>query len=75
MTPVYPAKQVAQAIVGLVEKPEREIVVGQAVYLSIFQKTLAPDLYEPMMARQVDREHFQDHKSAPHTNGNVISPM
>ncbi|MBW4558304.1 MAG: SDR family oxidoreductase [Trichormus sp. ATA11-4-KO1] len=75
MTPVYPARQVAEAIVGLAERPQREIIVGQAVYLQILQKTLAPDLYEPMMAKQVDQDHFQDHKPAPHTDGNVFEPM
>lgn len=75
MTPVYPAKQVADAIVELVNKPQREIVVGQAVYLQILQKTLAPDLYEPMMAKQVDQDHFQDHKPAHITDGNVFQPM
>ncbi|MDB9347506.1 SDR family oxidoreductase [Nodularia spumigena] len=75
MSPVYPAKQVAEAIVGLVDKPEREIVVGQSVYLMLLQKTLAPDLYEPMMAKQVDQDHFQDHKPAPLSDGNVFEPM
>ncbi|MBE9052905.1 SDR family oxidoreductase [Nostocales cyanobacterium LEGE 11386] len=75
MSPVYPAKQVAEGIVGLVERPQREIIVGQAVYLQILQKTLAPDLFEPMMAKQVDQDHFQDHKPAPHTDGNVFEPM
>lgn len=72
MNPVYPAKQVAEAIVGLVDRPQREIIVGQAVYLQLLQKTLAPDLYEPMMAKQVDQDHFQDYKPAPLSDGNVF---
>ncbi|MBE9198680.1 MULTISPECIES: SDR family oxidoreductase [unclassified Nodularia (in: cyanobacteria)] len=75
MNPVYPAKQVADAIVGLVDKPEREIVVGQTVYLQLLQKTLAPDLFEPMLAKQVDQDHFQDHKPTPQTDGNLFEPM
>ncbi|MEA5515275.1 SDR family oxidoreductase [Nodularia sp. UHCC 0506] len=74
MSPVYPAKQVAEAIVGLVDKPQREIIVGQSVYLMLLQKTLAPDLFEPMMAKQVDQDHFQDHKPAPLSDGNVFEP-
>jgi short-subunit dehydrogenase len=75
MTPVYPARDVAKAIVGLVERPQREIIVGQAYYLAALQKTVAPDVFEPMMARQVDQDHFQDHKPAPQTDGNVFEPM
>lgn len=75
MNPVYPARQVAEAIVELVDKPQREIVVGQAVYLQLLEKTLAPDIYEPMMAKQVDQDHFQDHKPAPHSEGNVFEAM
>jgi hypothetical protein len=75
MSPVYPAKQVAESIVGLVDRPQREIIVGEAVYLQILQKTLVPDLYEPMMAKQVDQDHFQDHKPAPLNDGNVFEPM
>ncbi|WP_066380149.1 MULTISPECIES: SDR family oxidoreductase [unclassified Anabaena] len=75
MTPLYPAKQVAEAIAGLVERPQREIIVGQAVYLQVLQKTLTPDAFEQMMANQVDQDHFQDHKPAPHTDGNVFEPM
>jgi short-subunit dehydrogenase len=74
MNPVYPAKQVAEAIVGLVERPQREIVVGQAVYLAILQKTLAPDVFEAMFAKQVDQDHFQDHQPAPQTDGNLFEP-
>ncbi|MEA5618088.1 SDR family oxidoreductase [Cronbergia sp. UHCC 0137] len=75
MNPIYPSKEVAEAIVGLVERPQREIIVGQAAYLQILEKTLAPDLYEQMMAHQVDRDHFQDYKSAPRTDGNLFESM
>ncbi|WP_414579396.1 SDR family oxidoreductase [Anabaena sp. CCY 9402-a] len=75
MTPVYSAREVAEAIAGLVERPQREIVVGQAVYLALLQKTLAPDVFERMMATQVDKDHFQDYKPAPQTHGNVFEAM
>lgn len=74
MSPVNPAKDVAEAIAGLVERPQREIVVGQAVNLMVLQKTLAPDLFEPMFAKQVDQDHFQDHQPAPQTEGNLFEP-
>ncbi|MFQ4145983.1 SDR family oxidoreductase [Chlorogloeopsis sp. ULAP02] len=75
LSPVYPAKDVADAIVGLVEKPQREIIVGQAGYLLALEKTVAPDLEERMMARQVDEDHFQDYKPATPTDGNLFEPM
>ncbi|WP_235147989.1 MULTISPECIES: SDR family oxidoreductase [Fischerella] len=75
LSPVYPAKDVAEAIVGLVNRPQREIIVGQAGYLLALEKTLAPDLEERMMARQVDQDHFQDKKPAAPTDGNLFQPM
>lgn len=75
MTPVYPVRQVAEAIVGLVEKPQREIIVGQAAYLQVLEKTLAPDVFERMMAGQVDQDHFQDYEPAPKTEGNVFESV
>ncbi|MBE9170215.1 SDR family oxidoreductase [Pleurocapsales cyanobacterium LEGE 06147] len=74
MNPVYPAQQVADAIAGLVENPQREVIVGQAGYLMVGQSMFAPELYERMMAQQVDNDHLQD-KPAAETNGNLFEPM
>jgi short-subunit dehydrogenase len=75
LNPVYPSQQVADAIVELVEKPQREVIVGQAGQLLVAQSTLMPELYERMMARQVHQDHFQDYKPAPNTKGNLFEPM
>ncbi len=75
LNPVYPAKDVAEAIVGLAERPQREVIVGQAGYLLAVQKTLAPDFCEQSMASQVDQDHFQDKKPEAPTDGNVFEPM
>lgn len=74
MNPVYSAQEVADAIAGLVEKPQREVIVGQAGYLMAGQSTFAPELYERMMAEQVDQDHLQDKPALP-TNGNLFEPM
>lgn len=75
LSPIYPPTDVAKAIAGLIEKPQREIIVGQAGYLLALEKILTPDLEERTLARQVDRDHFQDYKPASPTDGNLFEPM
>ncbi|PSB17388.1 short-chain dehydrogenase [filamentous cyanobacterium CCP2] len=74
LDPVYPAEKVAEAVVNLVKKPQREVLVGEAGYLLALQETFTPELYERMMAQQVHQNHFQD-KLAPDTAGNLFEPM
>jgi NAD(P)-dependent dehydrogenase (short-subunit alcohol dehydrogenase family) len=74
MNPVYPSQKVAEAIVSLVERPQREIVVGEAGYLMMAQHGLTPELYEKTMAQQIDRDHLQD-APAPPTEGNLFEPI
>jgi short-subunit dehydrogenase len=74
MNPVYPSQKVAEAIVALVERPEREIIVGEAGYLMVAQFGLTPELYEKTMAQQVDRDHLQD-APAQVTEGNLFDPI
>ncbi len=75
LSPIYPPKDVAKAIAGLVEKPQREIIVGQASHLLALEKILTPELEERTLARQVDRDRFQDYKPAPPTDGNLLKPI
>lgn len=74
MDPVYPAESVADAIAGLIIKPQREVIVGEAGYLMVGQSTLTPDIYERMMAQQVDQNHLQDWPVLS-TDGNLFEPM
>jgi NAD(P)-dependent dehydrogenase (short-subunit alcohol dehydrogenase family) len=74
MPPVYPAQSVADAVVGLVEHPRRQVFVGNAARMAVAQHTLAPNLTQRMLARMVDRQHLQD-RPAPPTAGNVLTPM
>ena len=74
LSPVYDAGKVADAIVGLAERPRREVIVGGAGRLMSWQHTLAPALAERAFAAQVERDHFQD-GGAPATEGNLFEPV
>ena len=74
MPPVYPAERVARAIVSLVRKPRREIVVGPAGRGILLQYKLAPRLAERLMAVQVDRTHLSRRNDAPDSEGNLVQP-
>jgi short-subunit dehydrogenase len=74
LEPVYAPELVAEAIVGLAEKPRREVVVGNAGRLMMMQHSLAPGLYERAAARQIDEQHLRD-RPAPPQRGNLFEPM
>jgi short-subunit dehydrogenase len=74
MDPVYAAEDVADTIVGLVKRPQREVVVGAAGYPLIAQATLTPDMFEQTFARQVDENHLEKTPAAS-TKGNLFEPM
>lgn len=74
LPPVYSPEQVAKAIVGCIEKPRREVYVGPAGAVMAKSRTLAPALAEKMVAKQVEKEHFQDRFEEP-TEGNLYKPM
>jgi len=74
MSPVYPAEQVARAIVSCAENPEREVMVGNAARVLNVLHTVAPALHDAILARQVERHHFQD-RPASKTPGNLFDPM
>jgi NAD(P)-dependent dehydrogenase (short-subunit alcohol dehydrogenase family) len=71
--PVYDAAEVAAAIAALAERPRREAMVGRAGRLLALAHTLAPELVERRLRRQVEQEHFQD-QPAPPNAGNVFEP-
>jgi short-subunit dehydrogenase len=72
--PVYTAEMVAQAILGCMVHPQREIFVGKSGAGLAGLRTLAPALAERMMAKQVDQEHFKEQFEEP-KQGNVFAPM
>jgi len=73
--PVYKPEQVADAILNCMKHPEREIVVGGAGRMIIGARRVMPRVMEKIFAFQVDRDHFKKGKSAPVSNGNVLTPM
>ena len=74
LSPLYGVDKVADAIVGLAERPRREVIVGGAGRLMSWQHTLAPALAERAFAAQVEKDHFQD-GGAPATEGNLFEPV
>jgi short-subunit dehydrogenase len=74
LDPVYPAEQVAAAILQLAEHPRRELVVGSSGRKLLAMRTVAPPLAERLIARQVEKNHFED-RSAPASDGNLFEPM
>lgn len=72
-SPIYPPEQVTNAILQLIEKPQREVILGNAGRKLVWQSFLTPNHYEKTVTEQVDQDHFQD-KSARSTAGNVFEP-
>jgi NAD(P)-dependent dehydrogenase (short-subunit alcohol dehydrogenase family) len=74
LEPVYEPERVAATIVGLARRPRREVVVGSAGRVMMAVHALSRGLYEPMFARQIDRNHLQRRPAEP-TRGNLFEPM
>ncbi|MFG1998183.1 SDR family oxidoreductase [Spirillospora sp. NPDC048911] len=71
MPPVYPAEQVAKAIVRLANHPQREVIVGRAGHVMRRQARKRPHVLERVAARQVDRTHLSREEPAPAMSGNL----
>ncbi|MBI4396050.1 MAG: SDR family oxidoreductase [Elusimicrobia bacterium] len=74
MPPVYSARHVAETIVRVAQRPQREVFVGSVAGPINFLRKFMPGLAERMMARQVEKKHFQDLAVGP-TQGNLFAPM
>ncbi|MFF8935430.1 SDR family oxidoreductase [Streptomyces paradoxus] len=74
MPPVYTPERVADAVVALVRRPRREVVVGPAGRALVRQTRMAPALAERAMARQTDRTHLDHDEDAPATHGALHVP-
>ncbi|MEE1927087.1 SDR family oxidoreductase [Streptomyces sp. TRM 70351] len=74
MPPVYSPERVAHAIVGLADKPRREVVVGPAGRALVRSARRSPARAERLMTRQVDKAHLSRRKSAPSGHGNLYTP-
>ena len=74
MTPVYPVQSVADAIVDLIRKPRREVIVGDAGRLFAALRRMSPALAEHTMRRQVEQDHFAETRGVDTTQGIIHSP-
>lgn len=74
MEPVYSPEDAAAVILDVVRRPRREAFVGTAARLMATGHAVAPALMERVMARKVDRNHFQN-RPAPPSPGNLSRPM
>jgi short-subunit dehydrogenase len=71
--PIYSPDIVSDAILSLIKKPQREIILGGPGRKLVWQSFLTPRHYEKTVTRQVDQDHFQD-RPAGATSGNVFEP-
>jgi len=74
LPPVYSAERVASAIVSLVRRPRREVVVGPLGRALRAQAGLTPGLVERITAVHVDTMNLSRHDPAPATDGNLYEP-
>jgi NAD(P)-dependent dehydrogenase (short-subunit alcohol dehydrogenase family) len=72
--PVYAAEQVADTVVGLILKPRREAIVGNAGRAAAAARTVAPyALSDRMIGKQWETDHFKPEPADP-SPGNVFEP-
>jgi NAD(P)-dependent dehydrogenase (short-subunit alcohol dehydrogenase family) len=74
MPPVYRAEEVAAAILACARRPRPEMTVGLAGHAMKMQHAVSKRIYDRLMGRQAEKEHFQD-RPAPHSEGNLYQPM
>jgi short-subunit dehydrogenase len=74
LTPTYAPQQVAETIAALIERPQREVIVGAAGRLLARQRRLAPALTDRIFAKQMSVDQFGDGAAAP-TDGNLFEPI
>ncbi|MDQ0734446.1 SDR family oxidoreductase [Arthrobacter agilis] len=74
MPPVYSADRVAKTILGVVEKPVREIAVGRIGRSMVRQHRLMPGQVEKGMAHQVEHGQLSRTEPAEDSTGNLYGP-
>ena len=74
MPPVYAPEKVAEVVVGLVERPRVEVVVGGFGKLASFLKPLTPWLGTRLTGRALNHG-FLAGEPSPETTGALFAPM
>lgn len=72
--PVYDPRRVAQAIVKLALKPQKEMMIGSTSILLRLANGLLPDLTRTI-ASTVIKTYLKNAADLPKTNGNLFSPV
>lgn len=73
MPPVYAPEDVAQAVVGLIDDPQQEVIVGRFGKIAATQRRLAPSLTTRLTGRGMHRSMYTD-EPAPETAGSLFQP-
>lgn len=74
MNPIYPAEDVADAILALIQKPKRESYVGGTGKYIAIEHALMPNKNEYKLLKMVEKDHFEDTPTDEST-GNIFQPM
>lgn len=74
MEPIYNPEKVSKAIVKLMRRPTDLVYVGHAGRMMGTLNKISSKTYEKVMARQVERDHFED-LPAPDRDGNLFEPQ
>jgi len=72
--PTYAPEDVAAAIVGQIERPRREVIVGAMARMIAVQRRVAPAVSDRMFALQIEHDQFEDGVQAA-TDGNLFAPV
>ena len=72
--PVYAPERTAEAIVNLVARPRREVMVGAVTRLARLEYQLAPSVVEWGLARFIEA-YLRRAEPSPVTAGNLYEPM
>ncbi|WP_207460538.1 SDR family oxidoreductase [Azospirillum sp. SYSU D00513] len=72
--PVYTPEKVARTVVGLVERPRAEVIIGGAGRTAILSKRLAPSLMTRINGRALNYGFLADEPS-DETTGTLFEPM
>jgi short-subunit dehydrogenase len=74
MPPVYPASQVAEAIIQLIESPQDEVFVGRPAKMFSTAESLIPWRTHKQLAKAVQKKHVREDLYAEPTGGNLFAP-
>ena len=72
--PVYTPEKVARVVVGLVDRPQAEVIIGGAGKFAALQKRLAPTLTTWFTGRALHKG-FLASEPSPDTTGALFQPM